>query len=245
MVGLNYRLGVLGFLSSKELREDARTRGEKGFNNLGLHDQRVALQWVRVPKSKHPIREKSITNSRQVQKHIHLFGGDGSRLTVAGESAGACSIIAHLRGQVPLFQDAFIMSPAMVIPVPLHETQVTYDHVVATVGLSNAPAGQQLSALRSMSPMELQSLVADRKPILSEDSEFFSDWTGQRWEEISTFPSWVHRVVVGQTMDESILFAQQWATMAASELYDEWEQVYPDPAYAQEVLSAYGITKSS
>lgn len=49
VVGLNYRLGVLGFLSSKELREEAHARGEVGYNNLGLHDQRVALQWVSSP----------------------------------------------------------------------------------------------------------------------------------------------------------------------------------------------------
>jgi hypothetical protein len=48
VVSLNYRLGYFGFLASKELREEARARGEVGYNNLGLHDQRVALQWVRI-----------------------------------------------------------------------------------------------------------------------------------------------------------------------------------------------------
>ena len=48
MVGINYRLGPLGVFSSKELREEARARGEVGFNNLGIHDQRVALQWVSI-----------------------------------------------------------------------------------------------------------------------------------------------------------------------------------------------------
>jgi len=48
VVGINYRLGPLGVFSSKELREEARARGEVGFNNLGIHDQRVALQWVSI-----------------------------------------------------------------------------------------------------------------------------------------------------------------------------------------------------
>lgn len=35
-----------------------------GIPNLGLHDQALALQWV--------------------QDHIHLFGGDKSKVTVSG-----------------------------------------------------------------------------------------------------------------------------------------------------------------
>lgn len=48
VVGINYRLGMLGFFTSKELRQEARDRGEAGYSNLGFHDQRLALQWVRV-----------------------------------------------------------------------------------------------------------------------------------------------------------------------------------------------------
>ena len=46
-VGLNYRLGYFGFLSSKELEEEALGHGEAGWTNQGLFDQRLALQWVR------------------------------------------------------------------------------------------------------------------------------------------------------------------------------------------------------
>jgi carboxylesterase type B len=47
VVGINYRLGMLGFFTSEELRQEARERGEAGYSNLGFHDQRLALQWVR------------------------------------------------------------------------------------------------------------------------------------------------------------------------------------------------------
>lgn len=46
VVGINYRLGVLGFFSSHELRQEARARGETPYSNLGFADQRLALQWV-------------------------------------------------------------------------------------------------------------------------------------------------------------------------------------------------------
>ena len=44
-----------------------------GTPNAGILDQTFALQWV--------------------QSYIHLFGGDASRVTVSGESAGAGSVM--------------------------------------------------------------------------------------------------------------------------------------------------------
>lgn len=47
-VSINYRLGYFGFLSSAELAADAKSHGETRWTNQGLHDQRVALRWVRT-----------------------------------------------------------------------------------------------------------------------------------------------------------------------------------------------------
>lgn len=58
----SYRLGVLGFFTSKELRD-------AGYKpNNGIRDQRIAIQWV--------------------HRHIKDFGGDPKNITVAGMSAG-------------------------------------------------------------------------------------------------------------------------------------------------------------
>ena len=62
-VSINYRLGVLGHLTSEELR-CARYSG-----NNSLRDQRCALKWVK--------------------ECIEGFGGDKEHVTVFGESAGA------------------------------------------------------------------------------------------------------------------------------------------------------------
>jgi carboxylesterase type B len=62
-VGVNYRVGAPGFLTSKAMRE----AGYK--TNNGLDDQRLALRWVK--------------------RHIAGFAGDPEKVTWLGESAGA------------------------------------------------------------------------------------------------------------------------------------------------------------
>lgn len=63
VVVIQYRLGLLGFLS---------TGDEHMSGNYGLLDQIEALKWV--------------------QQHIHSFGGDPDLVTIYGESAGGVSV---------------------------------------------------------------------------------------------------------------------------------------------------------
>ncbi|KAK0463613.1 Alpha/Beta hydrolase protein [Desarmillaria tabescens] len=68
-VVIQYRLGLFGFLAGKTVKSH-------GALNAGLLDQQFALQWV--------------------QKHIAKFGGDPSRVTIWGVSAGENSqVIAN------------------------------------------------------------------------------------------------------------------------------------------------------
>ena len=66
-MGVNYRLGVLGFLSMET---------DSCPGNLGLWDQVMALTWVR--------------------DNIAQFGGDPGNVCLLGESAGAMSAMLHL-----------------------------------------------------------------------------------------------------------------------------------------------------
>ncbi|MCJ1468602.1 hypothetical protein MMC07_007231 [Pseudocyphellaria aurata] len=84
----NYRLGAFGWLAGLQMEEGATP-------NAGLYDQRLLLQWV--------------------QDFVHLIGGDKSKVSVWGESAGGGSIVHHLISQDgqqdPLFSKAVIQSP--------------------------------------------------------------------------------------------------------------------------------------
>ncbi|KZL79689.1 carboxylesterase family protein (secreted protein) [Colletotrichum incanum] len=69
-VAINYRVGFFGFASGPDYEEQG------GVSNLGLRDQRFALEWI--------------------QKNIHLFGGNPHNVTVMGESAGGGSVLHQL-----------------------------------------------------------------------------------------------------------------------------------------------------
>ncbi len=81
-ITVNYRLTVFGFFSHPELTKESPYHAS---GNYGLLDQCAALSWV--------------------QKNIAVFGGDPSRITIAGESAGSFSVSAQMAS--PLSKDLF------------------------------------------------------------------------------------------------------------------------------------------
>jgi para-nitrobenzyl esterase len=70
VVSINYRLGMLGYLAHPELSAESPD-GVSG--NYGLLDQIAALNWVK--------------------ENISSFGGNPGNVTVAGQSAGALSVV--------------------------------------------------------------------------------------------------------------------------------------------------------
>jgi carboxylesterase type B len=68
-VSIQYRLGAYGFLSNAAVKEN-------GAPNTGLLDMRAALDWI--------------------QRNIHAFGGDASKVTISGGSAGGGAVTNQL-----------------------------------------------------------------------------------------------------------------------------------------------------
>ncbi len=89
VVTLNFRLGPFGFLAHPALASESR---HHAAGNYGLLDQIAALQWVK--------------------RNIARFGGDPSRVTIFGESAGGFSVGSLIASPLAkgLFQRAILES---------------------------------------------------------------------------------------------------------------------------------------
>ncbi|NXP75460.1 ACES Acetylcholinesterase, partial [Ramphastos sulfuratus] len=138
VVSMNYRLGALGFLALPGQPEAP--------GNVGLLDQRLALRWVR--------------------SNIAAFGGDPTKITLFGESAGAASVGFHLLSPASrsLFRRAVLQSGSPNGPwasVGAAEGRRRAKALGRLVGCGGAAAstpssGTELVAcLRSKSPLEL------------------------------------------------------------------------------------------
>ncbi|KIJ47803.1 hypothetical protein M422DRAFT_163417 [Sphaerobolus stellatus SS14] len=110
---VNYRLGPLGFPQGTEA-------GSRGALNLGLKDQLTALEWMQV--------------------NIGAFGGDKSKITIFGQSAGATSITIHLLGDAisKLARGAIIESNVAAPAFPPEKNQASWQSfVTSTPGCSS------------------------------------------------------------------------------------------------------------
>jgi para-nitrobenzyl esterase len=135
VVSINYRLGVLGYLAHPDLSAES-SRGISG--NYGLLDQIAALTWVR--------------------KNIAAFGGDAANVTIAGESAGALSVMYLMAAPAArgLFAKAIAQSAYMISTPELRESHFG-DLSAESVGAALAAklTAPKLAALRAMSATAL------------------------------------------------------------------------------------------
>lgn len=124
-VAANHRVNAFGFLGGREV-------GRAGVGNLGLKDQRLALEWT--------------------QSYISQFGGDPGKVTIYGESSGAISVshqlLAYHGQHHNLFRAAICQSGTALPALKLSEGagQETFDYIVQYVGC--ADSNDKLACLR-------------------------------------------------------------------------------------------------
>ncbi|XP_053666503.1 juvenile hormone esterase-like [Anopheles marshallii] len=126
LVSIQYRLGVLGFLSTG----DSTAPG-----NFGLKDQTLALQWVK--------------------RNIASFGGNDQLITIVGQSAGATSVHMHMISALSrgLFHRAIMMSGNSLVPwnIPTKDPLALARSTAAAVdimGAESLSSKQLIAALR-------------------------------------------------------------------------------------------------
>jgi para-nitrobenzyl esterase len=140
VVTVNYRLNIFGFFAHPELSQES---AYKGSGNYGLLDQHAALRWVK--------------------ENIAAFGGDPSKVTIAGESAGSISVSAQMAS--PLSKDLIAgaigesgaaINPTL-FPISLREAEETGLAFAKTAGIAT------LKELRALHAKDLLQIYQDSK----------------------------------------------------------------------------------
>jgi para-nitrobenzyl esterase len=135
VVSINYRLGILGWLAHPELSAESN---DQLSGNYGLLDQIAALHWVK--------------------DNIAAFGGDSSNVTIAGESAGALSVMFLMESPLALglFHKAIAQSAYMITMPELKKSAFGQPSGEA-VGMmvQKGLIASDIAALRAMDPEAL------------------------------------------------------------------------------------------
>ncbi|KAL7943825.1 alpha/beta-hydrolase [Trichoderma barbatum] len=195
-VAVNYRVAGFGFLPGAEILKN-------GSANLGLLDQRMGLQWV--------------------ADNIEAFGGDPSKVTIWGESAGAMSVFDQMLlyggnatyNNKPLFRGA-IMNSGTAVPaerIDSPKAQAVYNNVVSKAGckgsvdtlacLRKVPYNQFLTAVNSVPSIFSYSSVA-LSYLPRPDGVVLQDSPEVLFEQGKYYPV---PMIVGDQEDEGTIFA--------------------------------------
>ncbi|KAH8881065.1 alpha/beta-hydrolase [Thozetella sp. PMI_491] len=205
-VSMNYRVSGWGYMKSDDLVAE-------GSTNMGIRDQRLALHWI--------------------QENIEPFGGDPTKVTIFGESAGAYSVgyqlVAYNGRDDKLFRGAIMQSGN---PFPLktqqwHFSQPYYDNTAVAVGCGNAT--DRLVCLR-MVPFETLDLYFNK----TWDRLFYPQPDGDLFN-VSTYDQMMDGqfikvpLIIGTNSDEGTAFAPRLINNDAQMLAQITAQgLYPD-----------------
>ncbi|KAJ7909694.1 Alpha/Beta hydrolase protein [Mycena leptocephala] len=135
VVLIQYRLGVFGFLPGAKVKAN-------GALNAGLLDQDFALRWV--------------------NKHITKFGGDPSKVTIWGQSAGAGSVLQQVvanggKTKPQLFRAAITSSTFLPSQYKYNDRipELLFNEVAAQTNCTAAT--NTMACLRAADPNTLQT----------------------------------------------------------------------------------------
>lgn len=142
VVSINYRLGILGYLAHPELSAEST---ENISGNYGLLDQVAALRWV--------------------ERNIAAFGGDPDNVTIAGESAGALSVMYLMASPRAhgLFDKAVAQSAYMITTPELkHGRHGLPSAEAAGTEIMGALGAANIAGLRAMDAEKLTQSAAGK-----------------------------------------------------------------------------------
>jgi para-nitrobenzyl esterase len=144
VVSIAYRVGPFGFLAHPELSKES----DRGSGNFGLEDMIFGLEWVK--------------------NNIGQFGGDPSKVTIFGHSAGgmAVSMLAASPVATGLFRGVIAMSGASMAPLRTSRgetgTRVPLLSVAETEGavFLGRLGAADIAAARDINAEDIQKAIA-------------------------------------------------------------------------------------
>lgn len=187
VVTLNYRVGLFGFLAHPGLSAESP---DHVSGNYGLLDQICALRWI--------------------QQNIKAFGGDPTRVTVFGVSAGSASIALllvspHAAG---LFSQAILQSPGTGRPLAtLHDAEA--------LGVQINPDIRALRAFDSTTILDLTSRFTPKVRGLTTPRvlrPIHDGWLIPEEERTAFLAGRLHAmpILLGSNLDEGSMLTASW-----------------------------------
>ena len=157
-ITVNFRLTVFGLLAHPELTQESPHHAS---GNYTLLDQAAALKWVK--------------------QNIAAFGGDPSKITIAGESAGSYSVSAQMSSPLSrnLIAGAIGESGALLgmhAPVPIAEAEKLGLQFAESLG---AKTLAELRAMPAEKILEATGKSDDSRFPITEDGYFFPKMPGK------------------------------------------------------------------
>ncbi|KAI9736173.1 MAG: hypothetical protein M1834_001058 [Cirrosporium novae-zelandiae] len=259
IISMNYRLGVLGFLASEEIRAYNKAHGEEGVGNYGLWDQVEALRWV--------------------QKYISAFGGDPTKVTLFGQSAGggkstaplttpfqgtpnnisffAVSINAHLLRGEPLFSSAILQSGLLPLCgiMSVQQYQVLYEKTLKRLEIpEDLPPEARLTHLLNTPEATLTASMPDvfLTPVITmalcDDYTFLPNQPMPSYSHLRNFhtPPWCPRLMIGDAKNECIIWNKAYRHLTTPPTtLQSYILSLPNPSANQTLLSLYNLTNQT
>ena len=229
VVSVNYRTGPLGWLAHPELSKESAD-GISG--NYGLMDQIAALRWVK--------------------ENIASFGGDPGNVTIAGESAGALSVM-YLMASPPargLFHKAISQSGYM-ISTPALKTAIHGSPPAEQVGafFGGKLGATDLAQLRAMPAGELteRMFAAGFPPFGAVDGKYLTGQLVDIFDQGRQAPVPILagfnegeirslKILAPPTPDGAATYEAK-IRAAYAELSDDFLKLYPAVRYKESILA--------
>ncbi|KAF4612908.1 hypothetical protein D9613_010903 [Agrocybe pediades] len=225
-VSFNYRLGPLGFPQGQEAQD-------RGALNLALRDQVAALQWV--------------------QANIESFGGDKTKVTTFGISAGSImTAVLYVNSSLKKYARAAIFQSGQAATPLIHNAtrrEIDWQHFIAAVPscqhLAYTGSNTTFDCLRSIPPsdgVDSDEILNGVNVALNTAPEQFAfdptfDPTAPDGGVYPDVPSRLLNsgnyskipFIAGTVLDEGTLFASQLPSFSPSEMFAQIVANYSPP----------------